>query len=464
MRVYSAAALAAFIVGMALPVSAQTTTALPAAKIDADVNAAIAAQQMHGATIAIIQEQRIVYTQGYGLRDVAKALPAQVDTQYEIGSITKQFTAAAVLQLMESGKMSLDAKLATYLPTAPHASDVTIRQMLSHTSGIPEYLEGESVVLAAGHPATVAQILERIKGKPLDFVPGTKYEYSNTNYFLLGRVIEVVSHQPYEQYMMTHVFARAGVASLTTMRDEPHLSDFATGYEHGKLAPPLDESWAWSAGNIVGTVGDLAAWDAALSSAKVVDANDYAQMTSRQTPRGSAAYGFGFVIDHHDGQLRIWHNGGTFGFSTSDQFYPTQKTRIIVFTNDSGGDANALATRIFDDLYPQFSSADLIPAPGENPALTARFKKITLELLAGHIDHSQFDAAANAKLTDAFVKEAGAQLSTLGKPGEFVYKGSQVSGTSTIYQYMIPFAAGTYKLTIATDADGKLNTIFIGAP
>lgn len=437
--------------------------AVPKAKIDADMKAAVARHQVAGMTLAVVENGQVVYEHAYGMRNVDADEPATLTTDYEIGSMTKQFTAAAVMQLVDAGKIALDAKLATYLPKAPHASEVTIRELLSHTSGEPDYLKGSDVVEAAGHPGSFDQLMARIAGKPLLFTPGTQWSYSNTNYILLGRVIEVASGQPYDQYLFDRVLGPVKGENFTTMADEDKLPQMSRGYMGADPAPPLDNSWAWSAGNLVGTVSDMIAWDAALSAGDVVPLADYGMMTSVQTPPGAkTTYGFGFVVDRFEGQPRIWHNGGTFGFNTTDQWYPQQQTRVIVLTNNASGGADALADRVFNDLYPAIAAAADRAAPGEDPAFTARVKKVFAGFLAGKIDRTQFDAQANAALTDALVAHAAKQFAALGTPKSYTFRGCTMQGSLKVCKYGVEFPAATMVLTVGTDPDGKINMIFLG--
>ncbi|HEY5339531.1 MAG TPA: serine hydrolase domain-containing protein [Candidatus Aquilonibacter sp.] len=435
---------------------------VPTAQIDADMHAAIARHQAHGLTIAILRDGSMVYEHAYGLRDVAGKLPATVATQYEIGSITKQFTAAAIMQLVDAGKIALDAPLATHMPNAPHANEVTIRQLLSHTSGMPEYLYGRTLVSEMANPTTPEAMIARIKGKPLDFPPGTKWEYSNTNYILLGRVIEIASGESYDTYLFDHVIAKAPGADFTTMRDEAKLPQMSRGYADGEFAPPLDDSWAWSAGSLVGTVADLAAWDAALRGGEVVAPSAYAQMTTVQSPPGAeTAYGFGLMLDGYDGQPRIWHDGGTLGFSAADQLYPAQHTCIIVLSNDSSAASYTLANRIFEDLYPAIAAEAAKPAPGEEPAFTARVKAVYASVLAGKLDREKFDAPANAALTDAVVAGTSERFKLLGPPLWYSFRGCAMQGTTHVCRYLVAFSHIHEILTVGTDPQGKFDLILL---
>jgi CubicO group peptidase (beta-lactamase class C family) len=325
--------------------------AFPAARVDADMQAAIASHRVNGLTLAAVRDGKIVYQKAYGIRDAAAKLPATLDTQYEIGSITKQMTAAAIMQLVDSGKIALDAPLAAYLPNAPHSKDVTIRELLALTSGLPEYLTGPKLLDEVAVPTTPAALLARVEGKPLNFAPGTQWQHSNTNYLLLGLVIEKVSAKPYQRFVFENVLSRARGAHFSTIDDEARLPQMARGYVGQSPSPPLSGSWPWAAGDLVGSAGDLLSWDTALMGGLIVSPKSYAAMTSRQTPPNSSPVaGFPFFIDARRGYDRIWHDGSTIGFSTADDYYPQLRIRIIVFANaNNGGVADDLAATAFDD-------------------------------------------------------------------------------------------------------------------
>ena len=332
-------------------------------KIDADVRALLSAAHAPGATIAIVQGGAIVYTRGYGLRDVANALPADAHTRYEIGSITKQFTAAAILQLKEAGKIDLDATVATYLPSVAHAKEITIRQLLTHTSGLDDYVSVPNFETLAATPATFDQVMSRISESPLDFRPGARFGYSNTNYLILGRIVELVSRQSWEAYVQQHLFAPAGMTDSATMAQEPQLADMARGYVYAQgrttESKRIDESWGSSAGGIVSTAGDLQKWGEALSSGRIISASDYQLLTTpaRLADGSPSDYGFGMKIDRFEGQPRIWHDGNTNGFDGSDQFFPSQGVRIIVLTNTVDGGSDKIAERVYNDLFPAIAAA-----------------------------------------------------------------------------------------------------------
>jgi len=249
------------------------------------------------------------------LRDVARSLPANAQTHYEIGSITKQFTAAAILQCKETGKIDLDATLATYLPSISHAKEITIRQLLTHSSGLEDYVDIANFETLASTPATFDQLLSRVSSKPLAFIRGTHFAYSNTNYLILGRIIELASGQTWEAYVKEHLFAPAGMTESATMAEEGQLADTARGYTytqgHIVESKPIAESWASSAGGIVSTTEDLQKWGVALTSGQIISSADYELLTkSAQLSDGTdSGYGFGIKIDLLLGEPRFLHDG-----------------------------------------------------------------------------------------------------------------------------------------------------------
>ena len=208
--------------------------------------------------------------------------------------------------------------------------------------------------------------IARLAAGPLHFEPGSRWEYSNTNYIALGRVIEVASGESYESYIREHLFAPANLERTTTIDREPQVADMCTGYWRGLRntgplvrAPKMRASWTWSAGEIVSTVGDLAKWDAALRSGKIVSAADFALMTAPATLTGGKVdeYGFGWWTDPFHGHKHIYHDGDTFGMSSSNNLYPDDDLTIIVLENVGQDAASRTAASIFATLVPLVAPA-----------------------------------------------------------------------------------------------------------
>jgi D-alanyl-D-alanine carboxypeptidase len=433
-------------------------------RINDDVWAVLHRTDTPGATILVLRDGHPLYSHAYGFRALDGQLPASLDTHYEIGSITKQFTAAAILQLQDAGKLHIDAKVSTYLPDAPHAGQITLRQLLTHSSGLPDYL-GLSSDEQATKSATCQQLMGLVADKPLDFPPGSKASYSNTGYIILGRIIELTSHESYRQYVRAHLLQPAGMTETYTVADEPSLPTMAKGYRHanGKLerGPTINDSYGWSAGNIVSTVGDLEKWNEALTSGKIVPMADYALMMTPQITTGgeNSGYGFGLFIDTVNNQSRIGHTGGSFGFTAANFYFPEQKLRIIALTNnaDVPEPGEMLTNVIFNDLYPDLARAAARPAPDEDRTVTSKVKTAFEHLQAGTDDASLFGASLNTKMKAGLAKRMADEYGPYGAPTAFVFKGRRSDSGKNWSDYLIEFGPGnTLKFSAALDGEAKI--------
>jgi CubicO group peptidase (beta-lactamase class C family) len=439
-------------------------------RIDVDVATILDRTKAPSAVVAIVRDGHVVFRKAYGFRDSERRITADVSSHYEIGSITKQFTAAAILQLRESGKLALDDKLSKYLPDAPHANEVTLRQLLSHTSGLPEYFDGPDIDQEATHPATFAQLMARIAGKPLAFAPGNRMTYNNTGYILLGRVIEVVSHQCYRDYVRTHLLDRANMKRTFTVADESRLADMAVGYrvKQGALqrATAIHDSFGWSAGNLVSTVDDLANWSTALAQGKIVSEKSYEEMTTpAPISEGTSDYGLGLFVDSVRDQPRIGHTGGSFGFTTADEFFPKQNVRIIAFTNVSADPepGEIITNAIFDDLFPEVAAAARKGASGENQELTTQVEALFKALQQGDGEYSALAGKLAANMKNGLARHLADRLSPFGSPTRFIYKGAHSESNLHWHDYLIEFGPGSQlKFSIGLDDAAKIASISYG--
>ena len=459
-----------------LPAALATATAKPldpavSKRIDADVHTVLERTGAPSAVIVIVDDGRVVYRKAYGLRDVERKLAAATDTHYEIGSITKQFTAAAILQLQEAGKLRIDDKLSKYLPEASHADEVTLRQLLSHTSGLPEYLDAMEEDHTIDKPARFDQLMAHVTGKPLDFAPGSRWAYSNTGYALLGRIIETVSHESYRHYLQTHLLDPAGMTKTYTVADEPHLANRAIGYyrENGRVerASTIADSVGWAAGFLVSTIDDLQKWNAALEHGRIVTPADYALMaTSVQTSEaGDAGYGFGLFVDTIDDQPRFGHTGGSLGFTTANEFFPKQKMRIIAFTNlrSNPEPGETITTAVFDALFPDIAAAAARPAPDEDADTSAKAKALFAAMQSGTPASPLLGTKLDAKMKTGLAKRLADLFGPYGAPTHFVYKGTRTGAGLSWYDYVIEFGPGSrLKFSVALDQEKKIVSISYG--
>jgi D-alanyl-D-alanine carboxypeptidase len=461
---FGCVALAVTLTGACRSAAQPAPSAQPvAAIVDSAARQALRAQKTPGLAIAVVERGTVVYVQGFGVANVARNVAVSPDTRFEIGSITKQFTAAAILQLVEAKRLALDDRLGMWVPGYPPGKDITLRQLLQQTSGLPEYFdETKDAAQAAAQPATLATIVARIAGKPLQFAPGTRWQYSNTNYWFLGYIVGAVSHESYQQYLREHIFTPAGMTESGFISDEQRLPDMATGYTataSGVVpAPPLDGSFAGGAGEIVSTVGDLARWDQALGTGKIVSIEDATAMrTSGTTTDGKATnYGYGWVIDSTGAHARAWHNGGTLGFHTMNALYPADDEIVIVFANLAEARPEELANSIFAGTHPDVAQAPMTPVAGERPEITARVREWLHRFETGDVDRSQLTSDMNGSLTPELVAQTKAQVAPLGNPTKLVFRGSQTNGSIAAYTYVAVFANATLRIVMALDGEGKI--------
>jgi D-alanyl-D-alanine carboxypeptidase len=421
-------------------------------KIDSDVQNVLRRFEVPGAAVIVITGGHVSFVEAFGSRDVQRHLPIRTDTFFEIGSITKQFTAASVLQLQQAGKLQIDRPLSDYLPDAPHAKEVTLRQLLTHTSGLHDYLDmpPDDLDRLASQPISYRNLIARVASLPLDFAPGSRWSYSNTGYLLLGKVIETVSGEAYKNYLQRHILTPLKMKSTYTTADEGRLQNMAIGYHHvaGKRerAPIIDPDWANAAGFLVAPLRDLATWDEALRGGKVISAQSYRMMTtSFMTTKGeSTDYGFGFFLNPVYGEPRIGHTGGSLGFTTADEYFPRQNVRIIAFTNlhDEGPEAGeALTNVLFADLYPAVAAKAQKPAPGEKAAITRAVLDAFGDLQTRK-SYARFAARLRDKLRAGLGAKFANNLRPYGPPSAAIYKGARQTAKDHWYDYVIQFGPG----------------------
>lgn len=309
--------------------------------IDSVANAAVAQHRTAGVSIAVVKNGRQVLAKGYGFADLENDVAATPQTVYRIGSVTKQFTSAGIMRLIEQGKLSLDDTLQKFLPTFPtQGNRVTIRHLLNHTSGIKNYL---GIPRSEGftHLDVVPDSLVALfANEPFDFKPGDAWAYTNSGYFLLGLIIEKVSGKSYGQYLNDEVFAPLGLKSTMYCDQAPIIKHRAQGYETrtGGMfinAEPWSMTHAYAAGALCSTVEDLAAWTLALSSGNVVSPASHKLMTTpgRLNDAKPLAYGFGLFVGSRAGHRDVYHAGRVNGFYSELHHYVDDSLLIIVLTN-----------------------------------------------------------------------------------------------------------------------------------
>jgi CubicO group peptidase (beta-lactamase class C family) len=267
--------------------------------------------------VLVAQGDKVLYEHGFGYANRTTKAPITADTSFRIGSMTKQFTAAAILSLEAAGKLSVNDTIAMHLPDYPKpGSAITIHQLLSHTSGLPNYTDQAELMNARDRFHSVDDMLAVFRDKPLEFTPGSNWRYSNSNYVVLGAIIERVTKQSYAQYMHDHIFAPAGLAR-TVIGDAPETPDRATGYEpegdNLVEAHPIDMSVPFAAGAVRSTARDLWRWHLALAGDRILSRAERDKLTTVV----KNDYAYGWMVQDEDGHHFVQHNGGIDGFVSS---------------------------------------------------------------------------------------------------------------------------------------------------
>jgi CubicO group peptidase (beta-lactamase class C family) len=299
-------------------------------------------------TVLIARDGKPILSQGFGLANRELNVAAKPETVFRLGSITKQFTAASIMQLAEAGKLSVDDPISKYYAAAPAAwSKITLKHLLSHRSGIPSYtgLPGFFEKQATAD-RTPEQIIELTRDMPLEFEPGAKFNYDNTGYIILGYVIEKVSGEKYADYVRKRIFEPLGMKHSGYDDTRSILPNRAAGYEFEKgvwtNAPYLAMSLPYAAGSLYSTTGDLLIWEEAFFADKVVSKASRAAMTSDY----GNGYGFGLGSGKLGSHAFVSHNGGINGFATDLSRFPADGLTIIVLSNATPGQSSRIANEL----------------------------------------------------------------------------------------------------------------------
>lgn len=346
------------VVTVAVPAAAYPQAVPSAARVarvaDSLARAFVLAGSTPSVAFAVVRGTDTIAMAAWGVADLEQEVPARANSVYRIGSVTKQFTAAAVMQLVEQNKVKLDDSIATYLTTLPVAwHKVTVRQLLNHTSGIPSYTDiGMPWVRRWGEEMTPDTLIALTAREPMWFPAGTKWQYDNTGYVVLGMLIEKIAGRPWGTDMAERFFKPLGLTQTYDCQNTALISHRVRGYtkQGGKWvnAPYLAMSQPYAAGALCSTIEDISRWNRALHSGQVVSRESYALMT---TPEGAAMkgelrYGFGLGADTIAGRPVITHGGGIHGFTSANVWVPSAQLSVTVLTNAGSAHPDELSSQL----------------------------------------------------------------------------------------------------------------------
>jgi CubicO group peptidase (beta-lactamase class C family) len=430
-------------------------------KIDDVTTKMLSKSGVPSASIAVVKDGKLAYAKAYGLADTASHRPATTSMIYSIGSISKQFTAASILLLAEEGKLSLDDPVGRWLPDLTRANEVTIRQLLSMTSGYQDYWPQDYVMPSMMKPVSPEEILKGWAQKPLDFEPETKWQYSNTNYVAGGVIVKRLSGMSVLDFLHHGVFDPLGMKSVFDCDSSALPAGAPTRYHRYGLgparpAPKEGKGWLFAAGELAMTASDLAKWDISMIDQAILKPQSYREMERAELLKNGASsqYGLGVGVSLVNGRRVLAHGGEVSGFTAQNAVYPDDRAAVIVLTNM---DANRAAVNLANKI------GEIIFAPTGDRDSLAKAKAILLGLQRGHIDRSRLTDNANAYFDKQCLHDLASSLGPLGAPTDFELVSEGLRGGMTARRYRAKFQKKTLEVSTYAMPDGKLEQYIVSA-
>jgi D-alanyl-D-alanine carboxypeptidase len=459
-RPLSLLSLAAVFGGVWLSAQAPAATGL-SASVDRIVRSVLASTGVPSASVAVVSDRRIVLAQAYGDARLDPRVPAMPRMRYGIGSISKQFTAAAMLLLQEQGKVSLGDPVGKYVSGLARGSDVTVRQILSHTSGYQDYWPQDYVMPGMLKPTTSQQILDTWAKRTLDFEPGSKWQYSNTNYVIAGLIVEKLAGEPLWQVLSHRVFTPLGMSSVANIDEHALPGTDATGYFRYALgplrpAPKEGPGWLFAAGEIAATAEDLAKWDLSIITEAILKPASYREMESeiRLTSGVATNYGLGVYARLVSGHRRLEHSGEVSGFTAENIVLPDDGMAVAVLTNQDAADAAG-------DIGRQVATLLIDQAAPADQTRTDVARRIFDGLRRGTIDRALLTDNCNAYFSTQALADYSASLSALGAYTSFAPTGTQLRGGMLSRTFSVRFPGRTVSVSIFEMPDGKIEQFLV---
>lgn len=423
--------------------------------VDSISNAVLTATGVPSASVAVVRHGRLAYANAYGSANLDSHTAATPAMRYGIGSVSKQFTAAALLLLAEQGKLTLDDPVSKYVPGLTRGNEVTIRMLLSHTSGYQDFWPQDYLMFPMKRSVTPQAIADRWAKQPLDFAPGTRWQYSNTNYTLAGMVVEKASGMPFYRFIQTRILDPLRLTSARNFDTSSRAAD-ATGYIRYALgplhpAPDAGSGWMWAAGMLAMTATDLARWDSTMIHRTLLRPASYREMQREVRLKNGAGTGYGLGVDvtMSNGHFLVEHGGEVSGFTAENMIFPEDSVAVVVLTNqDAAPAAGAIAQSISRLL---FTGEDALAS-----SRTAQARAILEGLRNGTIDRSLLTANLSAYFSDEALRDFAASLAPLGELREFAETATRSRGGMTLRSYRAVFPGRTLRVWTYETADGKL--------
>jgi CubicO group peptidase (beta-lactamase class C family) len=444
--------------GFALLLSAASVGGVRADAIDDYVNAEIARQHVPGLALAIMRHGQLVRTQGYGFANLEHHVPVHPDTVFETGSVGMQFTAVAVMLLVEDGKLRLDESIRTYLPDAPRTwTRITVRNLLNHTSGLPATPNGEF-----RRDYTDGELLGIIYKQPLNFGAGTHWSFSYPEYVTLGFLIKKVSGEFYADLLAKRVFAPLGMHTARLIDERAIVPNRAAGYQlsDGKL---YNQEWVSPTANSTAdgalylSALDYAQWDAALLGRKILKPASWTEIArpARLASGHTYPYGFGWYLERTAGQ-DIWRHSGTWqGFQTFVIRYLGDELTLIALANSDSANPNTIVRHVAGMLEPKLAQPPAAPIEDRDPRTTARLKRLLQQISTGKADYKDFALISKPELVET-LSDFRKTLQPLGQVRDIALFARKELGDDQVYHYRARYDSGLLDISASYTPDGKI--------
>lgn len=442
---------------LAVPAAAQPLTPAETVEIDRIVTSNLAAEGVPSASIAVVRGGKIVLAKAYGKAN--EGLPATPALPYQIASVSKQFTAMALLLLEDEGKLDLDDHVAKYVPGISGGDKIALRQLLSHTSGLQDFWPQDYSFAAMSRPTAPQGIVDKWAKKPLDFQPGDQWQYSNTGYVVAGMIAEKVSGETLMTYLARKIFRPLGMTSVRD-QDDTNTPAFPAGYGRYALGPvrlvtPPARGWLYAAGELSMTAEDLAKWDIARIDRSLIPADDWTEQeaTVKLKNGTDTGYGLGVTVRTVDGRKVVRHTGEAVGFLSSNSVWPNERAAVVVLTNSwSSGAYTRIARDISKVILPQVT----VPQDAVAAAQAGRARAVFDQLRAGRLDRAQLTENANYYFTPQAIADFHSSLAPLGEPTALEPSGKPVlRGGFVIQGYTVKYPGRTLELSTFYEPGAK---------
>jgi CubicO group peptidase (beta-lactamase class C family) len=415
-------------------------------------------EQIPGLALAVIKDGKILKAQAYGFADVDSKVPATTNTVFRIGSVSKQFVATAIMMLVEEGKLSLDDPVSKYLDGTPHRwKNITIRHLLTHTSGIPDF-NNENIPVDAGPGDFDQRVLKAVARRWLHFAPGDEWRYSNSNYHLLGMIIRKITGKPYGNFLRERIFEPLGMTRTTVSPENGIYPGLASGYKWDNgLHPVAAPIGVTAGGSILSTILDMAKWDAALNTDKLLKKSSLQQMWTpvRLNDGMTFRYGFGWAVGRINDHLIISHTGNIIGFSSAiDRAVDDRLTVIVLDNRFYSYEAAATLVQKIARIY-LWAGPDYQPIPDKEPKITDRVRSINDREDRGKLSAADFTPAVWAELSP-WRKQMQQDGKTFGAALSLVLVERTTEAGRRSYRYRVQYKFGTILLHVVFDDQNKI--------